>query len=127
MPTAAFLSFTPYRASILLGLRDHSDPQALAAGLRRADRRELARHVSGRHSTREDAMAHAREQGPMLVLTPEGEVLQIERVRDAAICDAIAREQREYAERLRRMTVREERGASWQRETRGSRRSNRIF
>lgn len=82
-PATKFLVFTPYRASVLLGLRT-TDEAVLAAALRRADRGQLAR-ATGVHSTREGAEEHARREGPMFLLTPAGEVERIAREEPADI------------------------------------------
>ena len=65
------------------------------------DRRELARRASGIHATEAEARDYARREGPAVVLTPAGEVLRIERERDATEDARIAAEQAAAAERAR--------------------------
>jgi hypothetical protein len=107
-PATAYLTFTLLRAEKLA----RAAGLELGAWLRRVagDRRgrgELARQVSGMHGDRNDAIAYAQSEGPAFVLTPDGEVLRVERARDAALDTAAATEERAYSERLRHLTFRE--------------------
>lgn len=115
-PNTAHLTFTLARAE-RLAAADHVE---LGTWLRRAagerkGRRELARQASGMHADRGEAIEYARREGPALVLCPDGEVLRIERARDAALDTAAATEERAYTERLRRMTFRDEIGSATRR------------
>ncbi|MCY1003975.1 hypothetical protein OV079_23675 [Nannocystis pusilla] len=85
-PATAYLSFSLHRAAQV-------DLQG--------DRRELARCASGVHGDEASALAYARREGPALVLTPAGEVVRVERQRDAAEDLRIAREERAAAEQRR--------------------------
>lgn len=107
-PETAHLTFSLHRAARLatdgalwqarreLGTDDH------LALLRQLDRALLAARASGIHATREEAEAYARREGPMLLATPEGEVVRIERARDAGEDARVAADERAFAERLRR-------------------------
>lgn len=110
-PTTAHLTFTLARAERLAAAARVD----LGTWLRRAGgesrgRRELARQASGMHETRAEAIGYARREGPAFILAPDGEVLRIERARDAALDAAAITEERAYAEQLRRMTFREQHG-----------------
>lgn len=109
-PATAYLTFTLARAEQLAreaGVDLGTWPRR--AGTDRA-RRELAKRVSGMHSTRDLALAYARAEGPAFILCPDGEVLRIERARDAGLDVAATAEEAAFAERLRRMTFREATG-----------------
>lgn len=113
-PATAYLTFTEHKLRVLAG-----DPviwrERLAAGgfhdpldaVRHFSRTELARRASGTHCTREDALDYARREGPAFVLCPNGEVLRVERARDAGLDAAAAAEETAFAEQLRRLTFRE--------------------
>lgn len=88
----AYLSFSLARAE-RLGLREGKTPTA--------DRRELADRASGIHGDEVAALAYARREGPMLVVTPEGQVLRVEGQRDPVADARAAAEERAYAERRR--------------------------
>lgn len=111
-PATAYLTFTIARAELLA----REAGVDLGTWLRRAGadraRRELAKRVSGMHGTRDLAIAYARAEGPAVILCPDGEVLRIERARDAKLDAAAAAEETALAERLRRMTFLDELGCA---------------
>lgn len=107
----AHLTFSLSRAERLARL----DGVELGTWLRRAaaevrGRRELARKAGGVHTERSAALAYATTEGPAFILCPDGEIVRVERARDAAEDARIAADQRARAERLRRMTLRDELG-----------------
>jgi hypothetical protein len=102
-PATAFLSFTPARVRAA-----RIDLRVLAEG-DADDRRQLAKCANGIHATQAEAESYARREGPMSIVTPDGEVLWINRERDAAADAQIATEERAYAEQLGRLTWREAR------------------
>lgn len=63
-------------------------------------RAELLQRANGAHIRLEDALAYARREGPAVVLTPAGEVIRVDRERDAAEDARLAAQQTETAERL---------------------------
>jgi len=111
-PATAYLTFTLHRAEQLA----REAGVELGTWLRRAggerNRRELQRRASGTHATRELAIAYARVEGPAFILAPDGEILRIERARDAGLDDTAAAEECGYSERLRRLTFRDELGSA---------------
>ncbi len=89
----------------------------LAGALLAADRatdpaRELRRWAKGVHTVEADALAYAAAQGPSIVRYPNGQLVMVEARRDAAEDARIAADQTARAERLRRMTLRDERGTA---------------
>lgn len=110
-PTTVHLTFTLARAERLAAAAsvDLGTWLRRAAGERKG-RRELASRASGVHDTREEAVEYARREGPAFVLAPDGEVLRIERARDAQLDAAAATEERAHAEQNRRLTFRQQHG-----------------
>lgn len=84
-----FLTFSPARARKLASFK--------------GTRAELADRASGVHATLEAAVDYAERQGPMLVLSPDGEIGWVERKPTLAADRRAAEYDREYAE-IRRLT-----------------------
>lgn len=92
-------------------------PEKLERSLARAaaaadPARELRRLARGVHTDEAAALAYAAAEGPSIVLFPGGRTVLVELTRDAAEDARIAADQTARAERLRRMTLRDERGPS---------------
>lgn len=120
-PATAYLTFSAHRAARLatdealwLARREEGTAEPMVL-LRQLDRAILAARASGIHADRAAAVAYAAREAspgrPFILITPDGELeLVPARARDAQLDVTIAREERDYAERLRRMTHREEHG-----------------
>lgn len=91
-----YLAFRPAKAAAVLRLTA-DDEAGLVAALRGADREWLRRRACG-VSTREVLVRLARDEGPMLLLSPTGEVERVEAGEPDALDRRAAEYDREYLE-----------------------------
>lgn len=97
MNAGLVLTFTTHRLSWLFAWTPASDT-TLRTLFARTDRAKLIKHASAIHATTDQAWEYGHREGPVVMLTPEGAVHWIERLRCASADARVAEMNREYAD-----------------------------